>query len=153
MALKDIIKINRRTFFNPRAWVGYDYLKTQTLDIYATLRGLFAAPIPAREETYDEALERLHISDKAAQATAHSYFIYSLIFFIIGSATFVFGFILLFYYDTFLGWLLAMSTSALFFTQAFRYNFWCFQIKHRKLGCTFAEWKQGKTIEEQGPNE
>jgi len=31
MALKDVVKVSRKTFFNPRAWVGYDQVKTSTL--------------------------------------------------------------------------------------------------------------------------
>jgi len=25
-------------------------------------------------------------------------------------------------------------------TQAFRYHFWLFQLRNRKLGCTLSEW-------------
>lgn len=150
MALKDVVKVNRKTFFDPRAWIGYDNLKVQTLQIWDIVKGLFTRPVPEFEETYDQALERLHITDKVAQETGKRYFLYSLLFFIVGSATFVFGFLLLFFYGSFLGWLLALAVTALFLTQAFRFNFWYFQIKHRKLGCTFQEWKTGKPFEE-GP--
>lgn len=151
MAIRDILRVNRKTFFNPRGWLGYDYLKAQTLDIWGILRGLFVTPIPERSETYSEALKRLHLSDEAVQETGQTYFTYSLIFFVLGSATFVFGWILLFYFGTIFGWFLSLPAAALFLAQAFRFNFWYFQIKHRKLGCTFAEWKEGKTSEEQGP--
>ena len=40
--------------------------------------------------------------------------------------------------------LLAIAVSILSLSQAFRYHFWYFQIKHRKLGCTFEEWREGK---------
>jgi intracellular multiplication protein IcmV len=151
MAIKDVVKVNRKTFFNPRAWLGYDGLKGQTLQIYRIVRGLFTLPVPTHEESYQEALVRLNITDQESQETGKSYLIYSIIFFVIASATFTFGFILLFYYGTFAGWLISLATAALFFAQAFRYNFWYFQIKHRKLGCTFAEWKAGKTFDNEGP--
>lgn len=81
MAIRDVLKVNRKTFFNPRAWLGYDNLKLQTSQIYDLLRGLFARPVPEREETYQEALTRLGITNKEAQETGETYLIYSWVFF------------------------------------------------------------------------
>ncbi|SRR5579883_455187 len=150
MALKDIVKVNRKTYINPRAWLGYDYLKAQTIQIYATLRQLFTVPIPAREETFDQAVKRLHLSEKHVHELQRNYLITSIIFVILAAVAFAFSFVLMLYFGTFSGWLLAIAATALLLTQAFRYHFWHFQIKFRKLGCTFAEWKQGKPFDLKG---
>jgi intracellular multiplication protein IcmV len=144
MAVKDIFKVNRKTFLDPRAWLGYDYLKFQTLQIYTIIKDLFTPAVPTREETYEQAMERHNLTDADVQKTGQNYYIWGWAFFVLGSFALVFGFLLLISYLTFFGWLLGMATAALLYTQAFRYNFWSFQIKHRKLGCTFAEWKRGK---------
>jgi hypothetical protein len=53
-----------------------------------------------------------------------------------------YSFFLLFHHTAFLGWFLGMATSALFFAQAFKYDFWSLQMRRRKLGLTFQDWKK-----------
>jgi intracellular multiplication protein IcmV len=58
---------------------------------------------------------------------------------------------LIFFYDMYLfivggylGGLLGLVLMLIALTLAFRYHFWYFQIKHRKLNCSLKEWyKQG----------
>lgn len=142
--LKEALKVNRKTFFDPLAWVGYNSVKSQSVFLFDFFKTLFAVQKPQREETYEQALARQNISEAEVQETGKTYYFYSLIFFGFAIASFLSSFYFLFYDKTFSGWLLALAVSALLGAQAFRYNFWAFQIKHRKLGCTFEEWKRGK---------
>jgi intracellular multiplication protein IcmV len=150
MALKEIVKVNRKTFFNPSAWLGYDFLKAQTLFIYGLFKQVFAKPTPEHEETFEQAVKRLHLSEKAIHETQQSYFLYAMGFLILSVLTIIFGFYLLLVHATLAGWILSLPVAALLLSQAFRYHFWYFQMKHRKLGCTFKEWKQG-TFGKKGP--
>lgn len=144
MAVKDIFKVSRKTFFNPRAWLDYDGLKSQTTMLWGTLKRVFTLAKPERQETYEEAMQRFGLSEAEAQERGQLYLAYAYFFLLFATSSIISGFYLLFHHKTISGWLLAIAVTALFLSQAFRYHFWYFQIKHRKLGCTLQEWRQGK---------
>lgn len=150
MAIRDIFKISRRTFFNPSAWIDVDALKTYNKTIGNILSGLFAPVKPMREETFDEAVQRLGLTELDVQNTAKNYRNFAYIFFILGVLVVIFGCYLLFHYATGHGFLLSIAAAALLLVQGYKYHFWYFQIKHRKLGCTYKEWWRGKP-DDKGP--
>ena len=145
MALKQIFKISRRTFFNPLGWIGYDTLSASSQTVFGMLKATFSPPAAQHTETFESAMTRLKLTEADIQATAKKYLMFVIIFVGFGVFAFLASFYFLFYHATLAGWMLAMASAALFFVQAFRYHFWFFQIKHRKLGCTFEEWRRGKT--------
>ena len=149
MALKDVFKFSRKTFFNPSGWFGVDYFKVVTRTIWGLVSPLFVLPEARRTETFEQALERLKLTDADVQQTGQVYFIYALIFAACSIGAVIFGLYYLFVHSGFFAFLVALSVAALFASQAFRYHFWFFQIKHRKLGCTFDEWWQGKMINQE----
>jgi intracellular multiplication protein IcmV len=141
MALGDMFKVSRKTFFNPRAWLGYDELKTNSVTIFAILSTLFRAGPPGEQETFDQAKKRLNLSEKDIQNSIKNYRIFTLIFFIFALIAFCYAFYLLFMHGTFFGWLLGLCVCGLFLSQAFRFDFWALQMKKRTLGLTFKDWK------------
>jgi hypothetical protein len=143
MAIKDIFKVSRKTFFNPSAWLGYTELKDHNRTLWDNLSGLFSVPQPPLvEETFEQAMQRLGLSEEDVAHAAKNYRLYALGFFLIGLAVFLYSFFLLFSHGLFLGWLLALSAAILFWGNAFKYDFWSFQMRSRKLGVTFEEWKR-----------
>jgi intracellular multiplication protein IcmV len=142
MPVRDVFKFSRKTFFNPSGWLDLNFLKFQHITLWRNLKALFVADKPERLETFEEAIERLGLNEKEIEATQNTYKNYALFFVFLGMLVLLYGFYLLFRYWTFTGWLLALVASLLFFGQAFRYDFWVLQMKHRKLGVTFEEWKQ-----------
>jgi intracellular multiplication protein IcmV len=142
MAVRDIFKVSWKTFFNPAGWIDYEGLKRQNKILYSMLRGLFVRGEPARVETFEEAKARLNLTEEDIQKTATTYRLYALIFLLLGIAIFGYAFFLLFSAGTIMGWLLGLAVSGLFSAQAFRYDFWAFQLIRRQLGATFKEWKQ-----------
>ena len=151
MAVRDVLKVSRKTFFNPSAWLGLDLLKDQSRFIWATVKDLFIPPTPEFEETFEEAMVRLELSEDDIKTALTNYRYYTWLFVVLGLFTFAYSFYLLFRHATFLGWLLGLAVSALFFSQAFRFDFWAFQIKRRKLGATFVEWKRHFLGEKEAP--
>ena len=151
MALKDVFKISRKTFFDPAGWLGANELSGYNRVIKDTLKTTFSTPRPEREETFDAALQRLNVTEADLQKTAELYRIYTFFFLLLSVGSFLTGFYYLFEYGTVAGWILALVVSALFAAQTFRFDFWYFQIKHRKLGCTFQEWWSSKLGSEKGP--
>lgn len=144
MALKQIFKISRKTFFNPREWLGFDDLKGSFFLIRDTLKNSFTTPTARRTETFEEAMQRLKTTETDLQKTEKTYSTFVLVFLTCGALTLFFSFYLLFFHGSVAGCMLGLASGALFFTQAFKYHFWLFQIKHRKLGCTLSEWWQGR---------
>ena len=148
MPLKDAVKVSRKTFFNPAGWLGYDMLKTQFRVTWDLIKTLFTVPIAQREETFDQAVTRFKLTDQQLNNISRNFLIYSAIFVACGILTVTFAFYLLIHHGTFAGLLLGIAAAAVFFTYAFRYSFWRFQIKNRRLGCTFDEWLHNKPKKE-----
>ena len=151
MALKDVFKLDRKTFFNPSGWIGYDTVKQTNATIWSILRSIFFPPTPEHPETFAESVARQHLTEEDIQNAEQRYLLLAYIFLVLGSVAFVMCFYFLIYHETLAGCLLAISTAALFFSQAFKYHFWYFQIKFRKLGCTFKEWRRGKPFDSEEP--
>jgi len=144
MAIKDVFKISRKTFFNPGAWLGVHELTGYTRLISRTLKTAFTPDKAQRVETFEQALERLDVTEAGLQHNAERYQLYAWFFIALSASACLASFYYLFHHGTFAGWCLAMVVAALFAANAFRFDFWHFQIKHRKLGCTVQEWWQGK---------
>lgn len=142
--IKNALKVNRKTFLDPRSWLGVDYLANQTELLVNLLKAGFSPPGQGTSETFQEAIQRYHLTEEDIKKLKFNYFIYSIVFLIFAGLTVVFSFYLLISYSTFAGFVLGLATSALLVTMAFWYHFWYFQIEHRKLGCSFSEWKRGK---------
>ena len=96
MAIRDVFKLSRKTFINPRGWLGYDMLKEQTLTLWSLLKAMFTPAKPTREETFEQALQRLELTEEQVDATAVSYRYYALILVVCGLLSFAYAFFLLF---------------------------------------------------------
>lgn len=146
MAIRDAFKITRKTFFNPLAWLGYNELKTYNKIIWDNLKDISTVAKPERAETFDAAMQRLNVTDADIARVSEAYLLYAIFFVIISAFAFVAGFIFLIGYGNFAAFVLALACVAILLSYAFRFHFWHFQIKHRKLGCTFAEWWKGSPV-------
>jgi len=143
MPIKDVFKVSRKTFFNPRAWLGYDLLKAQTRETTSLIKDVVHPDeSPHYQETFEEAMERFHLTEADIQKTQKNYLIIALVFLALAIPACFFA-LYLFFQGKFLGGLLALSLASLLLANAFRYHFWFFEIKQRKLGCTLNEWSRG----------
>lgn len=146
--VKSVFKVTRKTFFNPSSWIGWNGLSDQLRTTWAAIKELFTARKPERQETFEQAMQRFGLTDQDVELIRKRYFYYSVLFLVLAGIVLIYAFYLLILRYTFSGWLLGMAVTALLLSNAFRYNFWFFQIKHKKLGCTFAEWWRGKPFKE-----
>lgn len=142
MAIRDVFKVSWKTFFNPAGWVDYEGLKNQNKTIYSVLKDTYSKEVPARQESFEEAMKRQGLTEDDVKSAASNYRLYAVVFLLIGIVVFAYSFYLLFRYYTLTGWLLGLAASAYSFSLAFKFDFWSFQIKQRKLGVTFSEWKR-----------
>lgn len=144
MAIRDVFKVSRKTFFNPRAWLNYDEFKNQNRILWNLVKDVITvpAPTPQSSETFEQAMVRHGMTEADIATTIKNYRLFTLIFLTLGSLAFIYAFFLLFGYYTISGWLLSMCVCALLFAQAFRYDFWSLQLRRRKLDLTFNDWKE-----------
>jgi len=140
MPLKDIVKVNRKTFFNPSAWLGFGQLSSQFRNTVDLAKGIVTPEQARRQETFDQAMSRLRLTDKDVHAMWVRYLLYTLFFFVLGTGLLVYGFYLLIENGSFHGFILALAIASLAFVNAFRFHFLSFQIRRRQLGCTFKEY-------------
>lgn len=120
-------------------WMSWQYLG-ETADRFKDLFLDIVIPQKATTaETFEEAMQRLDLSEedlleRKKEFTRLCYF-------------FVVVAILIVAYALFMAYQRSMTTSLIAFclafyslTQAFRFHFWLFQLRNRKLGCTIKEW-------------
>lgn len=144
MAIKDIFKVSRKTFLSPTAWLGLNQLRAYTREVTEILKAAYAPAKPRREETFENAMKRQHLTEVDLVRIASRYRWYSALFIVLSFLTFIVSFYYLFHHETISGWILCWAVIIILLGQAFRYSFWRFQIVHRKLGCTIKEWWNGK---------
>ncbi len=144
MALKDAVKVTRKTFLNPSGWLGYDMLKSQFVTTWAVIKDLYSPPVAGREETFEQATQRFNLTDEQLNQVAKNFLVNIIIFVTCAVITLLFSLYLLVHHGSFAGMIIGLGATAIFLAYAFRFSFWRFEIKHRKLGCTFDEWWQNK---------
>lgn len=140
--IRKALKITRKTFFDPKGWLDWNFLKTETTSLYGAARTTFEIPKEGQAETFDEAMIRLGLTDADVQRIYSRYRKFAFFFLFLSVILFMYGFFLLFSLGPFSGWILALAVCALFLSQAFRFDFWAFQIRNHKLGATIDEWKR-----------
>lgn len=129
--------------FNIRLWFDWERMKAFTQYL---LQGCKTFLVPQKAqvtESFEEAMARLGLTDSDLLARQKGLLRLSLL--TLGFAILLLGYAI---YHVFYGSLLAVMLSVVLMcvtlVLAFRYHFWYFQIKKRKLGCTIREWfKQG----------
>jgi len=128
--------------FLPIGWLHGEYedVKNQNKTIVNTIKRLFTKEVPERQETFEEAVTRLGLSQEEVNKTAKFNRLYALIFLLLAILLFCYAFYLLFAYVSITGWLLSLAATALALTYAFRFDYWSYQMRMRKLGVTFDEW-------------
>jgi len=151
MAIKDAFKVSRKTFFNPSVWLDLASLRFLSAGIWRTVKPLFSTPKEVNPETFAQAQVRMGVSDEDLKHKEQNFLFYSYLFVFCAVLTLFYTIYLIVHHHALLGFCLGLSVVAVFLAQAFRFNFWAFQIKHKKLGCTAQEWWSGQIDSSSGP--
>lgn len=132
---------------NIRTWFDWDRTKSFTIALKNGIKYLF---VPRKNietniesESFESAATQLNINDAELLVKQNALFRLSIVMLAAAGLIFIYS-----GYQLFYGSLRAFGVSLVVTTiamaLAFRYHFWYYQIKHRKLGCTFQEWyRQG----------
>lgn len=132
-------KKKRKPFFNFKGWFGWEQIKEGGSTVQEIIRKLFVPSQPKIEESFEEALERLQLTEEDIQQRKKMFGYFCLFFFISACCLLAYALYLLLTGSVAAG-LASIGLSALLLGQAFRYHFWLFQIRSRRLGCSFGEW-------------
>jgi intracellular multiplication protein IcmV len=127
--------------FHIRFWIDWDRIRSGGSFVKQATKTYFVLEqkAPAKSEAFNEAMARLNLSD--ADLAQRSRNLLRLSYFMASIACGVFlytGYHL--FFGTFSGVILSIAVTSIAAALAFRYHFWYFQIKQRKLGCSFTEW-------------
>lgn len=123
--------------------MDWDRIKAGGQFIESGAKKLFV-PDPSRPvETFDEAQHRMKLTETDLASRARALYRLSIMMACLAIFLFVYFFYHIFY-GTWHAAFLTFALTLLALAISFRYHFWYFQIKSRKLGCTFREWyRQG----------
>jgi intracellular multiplication protein IcmV len=90
-------------------------------------------------ETYEQVVRRMKLTEADLADRKKMFLTQTILYFVIGLAVLGYTVWLLLqgYYG---GMFLALLVAALSFSYAFRSHFWLFQMKQKRLGCTFKEY-------------
>jgi intracellular multiplication protein IcmV len=119
--------------------IGYQRIRQQTRDLKAVAVDMVTPEKSARRETFEEALVRLNLSEEDIQRRTKEFNGLLLVFRIIATVLAIY-FIYALWHRYFIASLGTLGILLVVSGQMFRYHFWLFQIRSRRLGCTFKEW-------------
>jgi len=128
--------------FNFRAMLDWDRV-TGHLRYLLELIGLLSTPETSQasqtDVTFDDAKNKLDLTDNDLLLKQRVLHRLSLLMLLFALVVFVYAVYQLFYGSP-LGCIPSFVVMSIALALAFRYHFWSFQIKERKLGCTVSEW-------------
>ena len=120
-------------------WFNAAEVKDNTAYVKRSAKALLVVQKPTHNESFDEAITRLHLNEADIQERQRSFFKLAVIMFTFAFLCLVYTLYLL-YAFSFDSAALTLMVTLLCLVTACRYHFWYFQVKHRKLGCTIKDW-------------
>lgn len=128
-----------KRLLNVRYWFDFDRVKDISRYFIATFKKFFVPSKQEASESFSQAMARLQLTE--ADILMRQSALLRLVYLMLMFAGLAFA------YACYLLWQHAWHSGGFTFvvlglalTLAFRYHFWYFQIKQRKLGCSFQEW-------------
>ncbi|CAM4412298.1 MAG: hypothetical protein LEGION0398_MBIBDBAK_00307 [Legionellaceae bacterium] len=128
-----------KPFINVYQWVDVDSLKQGGNIITKLLKNLFIPSQSTYRESFEMAIARLNLTEKDIQDRIKQFTLYVRLFLGIFFLICLY-LIYLMYHHAFMAFFASLGLMLFVLGQAFRYHFWVYQMKKRKLSCQFSEW-------------
>lgn len=139
MKIASGIKKVVKPFVDVPSWIGY----RQLADATKAIRGLFVTVfIPQKTEQTEDfaaAMARLKLTEADLQQRAKEFKRLVILFAVISCGVFAYA-IYLFLTSSWKGGLVGLAMTSIVLAYTFRYHFWLFQVRQRRLGCTLRDW-------------
>lgn len=126
--------------FRVTKWIGLDQIKANSKNLFNIGQSLVTPQQANYTETFEEALVRLNITEEQIQLRKKEFTRLMIIYLVIASIIFIYSIYIAYKYKNVMGFIMGFALTLFALTHAFRYHFWIYQIKHRKLGCTLRDW-------------
>lgn len=142
-----IVRGAGRTLLDLPTWFSLEYLKSANKSIFTLIKESFSfsKQKDGRSEDFALAMQRQGVTEADLQERVAAYQRNMFMMGGFGGLIACYALYLLFT-GSFLGFVVGVIVSALSCVKAYQFSLWNFQIKHRKLGCTFQEWRAGKVF-------
>lgn len=131
-----------KPFVNFPQWMGLGQITTVGKDIKDTTVSLLKQPKAVRQETFEQAIARLRLSEKDLQQRMQYFLRMTMFYCGVAVLLFIYAIYLMFTGEL-AAFFLSFVLTLMALSFAFRQHFWYFQLKHRKLGCTVKDWLNG----------
>lgn len=121
------------------AWMGWQQISVAGKTIKDTTKTILEKPKAEREESFSQAVSRLRLSEADLKQRMQMFLRMTIVYCGISLGLFFYAIYLVFsghYAAALLSLILTVLAGAL----ALRQNFWYFQMKQQRLGCTLKEW-------------
>lgn len=132
------------SLFNVRKWSDYDRVKSFTRYLGTAIKNFFlpdkaAVDDKTSEESFNKYVALHHLSEKDLEIQQKSLYRLSVWMCILALGLLGYAIYHLIF-GTFRAVLVSLVVTGIALVLAFRYHFWYYQIKEKKLGCSFKEW-------------
>jgi len=131
-----------KRIFRFRYWADFDRMKGFSLYLWNGFKRLFipqAREGKGSQSNFEMAVKQMNLSEADLKSREVSLKRLSLLMGFLALLVFLYSFYHLFY-GSLQAAFLCYSVTLIAVALSFRYHFWYFQIRERKLGCTFKEW-------------
>ncbi len=120
-------------------WVGYRQLVKTHRSLFSFVKKFFIPEQASAQESFQAALDRLKLTevDLAQRMKEFTRLMWIWISLFLISVAYSIHLLL---ENSLRGFFPCLGVSIIILTQMFRYHFWIFQIKQRRLGCGFRDW-------------
>jgi intracellular multiplication protein IcmV len=145
MAKKKRIRGFFKSLFNLRVWFAVDHVRSGAGFIRSLSKQLISSlDQPKRpNQEFEQAVVEQGLSPQQVELAQRNYFRNALFFLILG-VLFAINSMYLIYQQMLLSGAVSFAVTLMTFVFSLKSHFWYFQIKNRKLGCTFKEWYDNK---------
>lgn len=120
-------------------WLGYSAIKDSIGQIKSTVQPSFTVEHAEQQEDFDAAIDRLHLTQEDLASREREFTKLFCIYLLAAIALFGYS-IYLFVRGNWGGGLMTLGITLYPINLAFKFHFWLFQIKNKKLGCSLKDW-------------
>lgn len=120
-------------------WMGYDWLIYPFASIATQAKRFFIPQHSTQAESFEAAIARLKLTETDLLVKQKNLMTLAVVFFIMAMGSLL-NALYLFWKTAFFGGGFSVVLALCCLAFAFRYHFWAFQIRNRKLGCSVEDW-------------
>lgn len=126
--------------FRVTKWISLDYIKNSYGTAFKIGKAVFTPDEAEYTESFEEALDRMQLTEEILAARLKEFTKLMLVYVIFAFGVFAYSVFIAYTKKNLLGFCMGFGITVYSLTHAFRYHFWIYQIKNRKLGCSIREW-------------